>query len=232
MLGRQIGLVLLAAAVAAETSSASIGLIPAPFDRPALRVDAAGNAEVSWFAGGARRAVVIPPAGKLFYGTLPGPDVSVAAPGVVIPYRKAIRRTADGRYWALQAWQTAFNGPIELRFARWQGAPTKITLGFKNRGRYVLLTGEATFHGRPVTGTYRTNAGTLIPLAAALDCFACPAAKGNRWFRFNGVRTAPNGTFGSGLKKAWMGARFRASIVGPNIGSTLAPDAAATLQAG
>lgn len=232
MLGRQIGVVFLVAAVCAETSPASIGLISAPFDRPALRVDAAGNAEVSWFTGGTRRAVLIPPTGELAPGTLPGPDVSVAAPGIVLPYRKAIRRTPDGRYWALQAWQTAFKGPIELRFARWQGAPTEITLAFKNRGRYVLLTGKATFHGRPVAGTYRTNGGALISLAAALDCFGCPAAKGNRWFRFNGVKTAPDGSFGSGLKQAWMGARFRASIVGPNIGSTLAPDAATTLRAG
>ena len=219
---------LVVALSAVPAAGASIGITTAPFTRPALRVDAQGNAEVSWTAGGARRTVLVPPTGRYQPGgVLSGPDVSRAATLPVLPYRVALRRTPDGRYWALQAWQTAFTGPIELRFSRWTGTPTKITLALVRKGRYDVLSGRATFKGRPVSGSYRTNAGTPIPLAAQLDCFACPLAGGRRWRRFNGVRTRPDGSFGSGLQKPWMGLRYRATIVGPNSGATLAPDAAA-----
>ena len=113
-----------------------------------------------------------------------------------------------------------------MRFSRWTGKPTEITLAREKKGRFYLLKGRATFQGRPVTGRYLTNGGASIPLAAQLDCFACPAAHGARWYRFNGVPTRADGTYGSGLKAAWMGIRYRATIVGPNAGATLAPDAA------
>jgi len=125
----------------------------------------------------------------------------------------------------------AWRGPPELRFSRWRGQPTSITLSLKKTGRSTVLAGRATFHGRPVSGSYRTNGGALISLAAQLDCFACPAAHGRTWFRFNGVKTRSGGTFGSGLKAVWMGTRFRATIVGPNSGTTLAPDAARIVTA-
>ena len=89
-----------------------------------------------------------------------------------------------------------------------------------------MLKGRATFQGRPVTGSYKTNSGVPIPLAAQLDCFGCPAAHGASWFRFNGVKTQADGTFGSGLQQTWTGKRYRATIVGPNLDTTLAPDAA------
>ena len=234
MLGRTLAVSVLGAALAAfcANASASIGIATGPFATTGLRVDANGDAEVSWVVHGTRDSVVIPPAGQLYHGTLPGPDVSRPTSSVVIPYHLALRRTPDGRLWALQAWQTSFSNQIELRFSRWIGAPTRITLAFKDRGPYRLLAGRATFHGRPVTGTYRTNSGTLVPLAVELDCFACPAAHGAHWDRFNGIKTAPDGSFSSGLQAAWQGARFRASISGPDIGWTLAPDAAATLRAG
>lgn len=225
-------LVLAAAGAVSGSAAASIGITFTPFANPALRVDARGNAEVSWTAGGSRRTVLVPPSGKyLPGGTLPGRDVSVGTSAVAIPYRKALRRTPDGRLWALQAWQTGFRGPLELRFSRWRGAPARITLELKDKGRGQILTGRATFRGRPISGTYATNAGTRIPLAAQLDCFACPAAGGRRWIRFNGVRTLANGMFGSGLQRGWTGSKYRATIVGPNLGSTLAPDAATVLPA-
>ena len=222
---------LAAALLLAPAAEASIGITFAPFSRAALRVDGQGNAEVSWSAGGTRHTVLVPPSGRyLPGGRLSGPDVSRVATGLVLPYRQALRRTPDGRNWALQAWQTGFTGPVELRLARWRGAPTEITLKLERRGRFDLLSGRATFQGRPVAGTYRTNAGTPIPLAAQLDCFACPAARGRGWHRFNGVRTGAGGNFGSGLRRDWVGRRYRATIVGPNIGGTLAPDAAATIS--
>jgi hypothetical protein len=226
---RVAALAALAAAAAGAlcgSAAASVGVAFAPFSSPALRVDAQGNAEVSWSTGGAHDSVLIPPTGQYFHGSLPGADVSRPTSAAVIPYRVALRRTPDGRFWALQAWQTSPKGPLELRFSRWTGKPTEITLALEPKGRYEVLTGRATFHGRPVTGSYLTNAGVPIALAAALDCFGCPAAGGSGWFRFNGVKTRGDGTFGSGLQAAWMGKRYRATIVGPNLGTTLAPDAA------
>jgi hypothetical protein len=225
--------VLAAAALGAGSAAASIGVTFAPFANPTLRVDGRGNAEVGWTVGGARRTVLVPPSGRYLPGaTLPGRDVSVPTSAVAIPYRKVLRRTPDGRMWALQAWQTGFRGPLELRFSRWRGQPTRIVLELKQDGRAQVLAGRATFQGRPVYGTYATNAGVRIALAAQLECFACPAARGNRWLRFNGVRTRQNGSFGSSLRREWTGARYRATIVGPNLGSTLAPDAATVLRAG
>ena len=73
---------------------------------PALRVDAAGNAEVSWSAGGRRQFVLVPPRGQVYPGRrLAGRDVSKAASGVALPFGRALRRTQDGRLWALQAWR-------------------------------------------------------------------------------------------------------------------------------
>jgi hypothetical protein len=226
-MSRSVSLALIAALMLPGSTTASIGVTFAPFSDSAVRVDARGNAEVSWTANGARHTVLVPPTGRyLPGGTLTGPDVSQATTAVTIPYRLALRRTSDGRYWALQGWQTGFDGPLELRFSRWRGAPTLVTLAEKTR----ILVGRATFHGRPVFGTYRTNAGTPIPLAAQLDCFACAIARGKGWHRFNGVRTRADGSFGSGIRRDWRGKRYRATIVGPNIGATLAPDGAAVLH--
>jgi hypothetical protein len=212
------------------SAAGSIGVAYAPFSRPALRVDAEGNAEVSWTPGSGRNSVVIPPRGLYYHGSLPGANVSRPARAVVVPHRVAVRRTPDGRLWALQAWQTSAKGRLELRFSRWTGRPTQVTLSLRPKGRYQILSGRATFHGRPVSGFYRTNSGVQIPLAAQLDCSGCAAANGSRWFRFNGVRTRPDGTFGSGLKQAWGGTRYRATIVGPNVGWRLAPDGARIIR--
>jgi hypothetical protein len=217
----------------AASATASIGIAYGPFARTTLRVDAAGNAEVAWTtAAGVSDSVVVPPTGQLYHGRLSGADVSRPFTGVVLPYRLAVRTTPDGRLWALQAWQTATKGPVELRLSRWKGAPTVVTLARKQKGSYLVLVGRALFHGRPVTGSYTTNGGATIPEAAQLDCFACPDAHGQHWYRFNGVRPQANGTFGSGLKSEWMGARYRVTIVGPNSGTTLAPDAAQILATG
>jgi hypothetical protein len=229
---RAFVLALAASAAFPGAAAASIGVTFAPFSKPSLRVDAHGKAEVSWSAGGRRRTVLVPPTGRyLPGGTLPGRDVSVATTAIAIPYRAALRRTPDGRLWALQAWQTGFRGPLELRFSRWRGRPTSIALELRPKGRFRILTGRATFHGRPVFGTYETNAGTRVSLAAQLDCFACPAAGSSSWYRFTGVKTRSDGSFGSGLRPAWVGTRYRATIAGPNLGTTLAPDAARVVRA-
>src|SRR5881296_1687451 len=100
MVARPTALLLLAALAVPASATGSIGITFAPFSQPALRVDARGNAEVSWTARGSRHTVLVPGTGRyLPGGTLSGPDVSQPASAVVIPSRQALRRTSDGRYW-------------------------------------------------------------------------------------------------------------------------------------
>ena len=219
-----------AALVAAAPAAASV-TIATDAERARLRVDAQGYAEVSWISRGERRYVLVPPRGRALPGArLPGRDVSVTTTAVRIPYRQALRRTPDGRYWALQAWQVGFRGPIELRFSRWRGAPTKVTLEVRERGPAEVLVGKATFHGRPVYGTSPTLEGDRISLAAAIDCFGCAAARGRHWFRVTAVKTRPDGRFGATIARAWSAPKYRVSVAGPNAGTTLAPDAAAVVR--
>jgi hypothetical protein len=92
-------------------------------------------------------------------------------------------------------------------------------------GGTELLRGRATFHGRAVAGFWRTLEGTRIRLAGVFECFACLGRPGWSWF--GGKRTQANGTFASTVPPPAKARRYRASIVGPNIGTTLAPDASA-----
>ena len=194
--------------------------------RPALRVDAAGNAEVSWTTAGVRRTLLIPPRGRVLPGgRLPGRDVSRATAAVTIPFRRVLRRTPDGRWWALQAWQPQRGGAVELRFSRWRGAPTKVELRARVKGATELLQGRATFGGRPVSGFSATPEGTQIRLAAALDCFVCYGVRG--WVRFTGVRTRADGSFAATVPLAGRARKYRAIVPGPNRGATYAPDGAA-----
>lgn len=111
-----------------------------------LRVDRAGNAEVSRTSAGRRRYLLVPPRGRFYPGRrLAGPDVSRAVATPQLPYQQALRRTPDGRLWALQAWR-------------------------------VGNSGVATFQGRPVTGFSPTKAGTPIRLVAFFDCLGCGAS--------------------------------------------------------
>jgi len=211
----------LAAPVAA---SASI-TVATNVQRPALRVDAKGNAEVSWSAGGRRQYLLVPPTGRFLPGgRLSGPDASRPTTAVSLPYRRVLRRTPDGRLWALQTWQVAFSKAVELRFSRWRGSPTQITLAAMPSGRTEVLQGRATFQGRAVTGTSPTNAGTPILLAGFFDCSGCGAPG---WIRWGAKRTAGNGTFAITVPLSRRGSQYRVSIAGPNLGATLAPDAAA-----
>ena len=146
-----------------------------------------------------------------------------------IAYQRVVRQTPDGRYWGLQSWRLVRSGATELRFSRWRGAPTELELNATPVGRSALLTGRATFHGRGVTGSWKTLEGDPVPHAAVLDCFACMGKRGWSWF--NSVRTRSGGKFGANVPLRAVARRYRASIVGPNIGTTLAPDAGAVAAA-
>ncbi len=226
-----MGRVLLATAatwLAAPAVAAGSITVATNVQGPALRVDARGNAEVSWTSGGSRQYLLVPATGRVLPGgRLAGTDVSRPAAQPSLPYRRVLRRTPDGRLWALQTWQVAFSKDVELRFSRWRGAPTQITLTAAPSGQTEVLRGRATFGGRPVTGTSPTNAGTPILHSAFLDCLGCGAPG---WIRWGAKRTAADGTFAITVPPARRGTRYRVSITGPNRGSTLAPDAAAVTR--
>jgi hypothetical protein len=136
-----------------------------------------------------------------------------------------VRRTPDGRLWALQAWQVV-PGPVELQLVHWQGAPTQLTLA--SGGTH--LTGNLTYYGAPVTGTTFTLEGNHPRIYVYLDCFACGGKAG--WTRMIGVAPKADGSFSVLLRPDWTGSRYRATVLGPNLGSTLAPDAQAFANKG
>jgi hypothetical protein len=193
-----------------------------------LRVDAAGNAEVRWTAAdGSQRSLLVSRDGGLRYGALSGSDVSHAAAGVLIPWAVAVREAPDGRYYALQAWRRLVDGPVELRFSRWEGEPTKLTLktvcckwGHEN------VVGNASFHGRPIYGFKATRRGNpLDPYGrnVYLDSY-----RSGKWERMMGILTnRPTGSFSLWIRPEWAGGEYRGTIPGPNWGWTLGPDALA-----
>ena len=189
--------------------------------RPALRVDAKGNAEVSWASGGGRRTLLVPARGRVLPGgRLSGVDVSRAVADPVIPFRRVLR-IAGGRYYALQSWRVLPGGPVELRFSRWRGSPTRATLVAESASLGVTLTGSATFAGRPVPTTSRTPEGKVLRQYVYLDVL-----RGGTWRRIGGVRLRTDGSYRRLVARAAAGARYRAAVPGPNIGVTYAPDAA------
>jgi hypothetical protein len=214
-----LGSIVLLACAATASASITLGTNP---QRPALRVDSVGNAEVSWTAGGIRRYVLVPPRGRVYPGRrLSGRDVSRSSSAVAIPFRRVLRRTPDGRLWALQTWRVRPGGPVELRFSRWRGAPTSVTIATKPQFEGDLVTGRATFAGRPVPLYSPTPEGKRIRSYAYLD-----RAVVSGWSRIAGVATRADGTFRRYVPPQLLGIQYRAVLPGPNIGATLAPDAA------
>jgi hypothetical protein len=206
----------------AEPARASIS-IAKNVVRPALRVDARGNAEVSWSSGGTRRTLLIPATGLyLPGGRISSKDVSrpTTVPG--LPFAKVTRRGPDGKLYVLQTWRVEPNGPVELHFSRWKGAPTTVALTAEPASATERLVGRARFQGKPVAGYSRTNSGIRYRIFAFLDCDACP---GPAWRRIGGVAPRADGTFRLLVKSKDVGRRYRVTIAGPNLGSTLAPDA-------
>jgi hypothetical protein len=219
---KTIALFLLALALPV-TAAASLA-VATNAGRPGLRIDARGNAEVSWTASGAKRTLLVPPTGRAEPGrALASPDVSRPA-AASIPFARAVRQTPDGRLWALQAWQVVPGGPVELRFARWRGAPTRITLSL---GGGSTLAGRASFGGRPVAGYARSFEGKRLRIYVYVDAFV-----GGRWKRIGGVAPRADGTFRRVVPAAFASAtRFRATVQGPTAGATIAPDASAVVAA-
>jgi hypothetical protein len=189
--------------------------------RPALRVDARGNAEVSWRADGVRMTLLVPPTGRVLPGgRLSDPDVSRRLGRGVVPMARVVRRTPDGYLWALQEWPRTPQEPPVLRLARWKGAPTKLTLAVSGD----QLVGRATFGGRPVTGFTTTPTGRRLRINVYLDCAGCRGAR-DGWKRMLGVAPRRDGTYRATIRPEWTGTRYRATVAGPNRGAVRAPDA-------
>jgi hypothetical protein len=232
--GRVVCLVALGVAASFLLSSSAFASIKVSADArgPALRVDTAGNAEVTWTTtSGARESVVISKDGLFRYGAaLPGADVSHPITSVSIPWEVTVRQTADGSLYALQSWQRLATGPVELRFSRWKGEPTTLTLhtvcckwGHEN------VEGAASFHGKGIFGFHSTHQGDpLDPFGrnVYLDSY-----RAGHWDRMMGILThAPAGSFSLWIRPEWLGSQYRGTISGPNWGWTLGPDAEATAR--
>jgi len=156
----------IAGAALVSAASASVEVAVDAHDAT-LRVDAAGDAQVSWISsGGRRRTLVVARDGSLHFGeALAGSDVSHPTEAVNLPWAAAIRQTPDGTFYALQAWQRLDSGPTELRFSRWQGAP---------------VVGKASFHGKPIYGyAQRLRAHRSTPTAETSTSTPSKAATGS-----------------------------------------------------
>jgi hypothetical protein len=211
--------------VAGGLARASI-FVGADASQVQLRVDARGDAEVTFVSKGSRDTVIVPPHGQLYHGgALAGPDVSRRVATPKLPLALTVRRTPDGRLWALQAWQVQPGGQVELHLARWKGAPTRLTLA--TDGTHV--TGTASFQGKPATGFTFTLEGKRPRIYVDLDCFACGGKPG--WTRMTPVAPKADGSFSVFLRPEWVGKRYRATVSGPNIGTTFAPDAQIVISA-
>jgi hypothetical protein len=219
-------LLLAAGLVVAPAAHASIWIVN-DAKRPQLAVDARGFAQVTWVDRGVKQTVIVPPKGQLTHGGgLSGPDVSRPAPGARLPLAVIVRRGPGGVLFALQQWQVQPNGPVELHLARWTGASPKLQLSLEGQ----RLTGSAAFQGRPLSGFTSTQEGKRVRIYVQLDCFGCPGAA-HAWTRMLGVAPKADGSFAVLLRSSWLGSRYRATVSGPNLGSTYAPDARVEIAA-
>jgi hypothetical protein len=84
------------------------------------------------------------------------------------------------------------------------------------------------FGGKPVSGHSTTLAGLRPKIYVYLDCFGCGGQAG--WSFMLGVAPRADGTFSVLLRASWKGSRYRATVAGPNVGTTYAPDAQTTIS--
>src|ERR671930_130165 len=219
--------VILAALVVPGRAAASI-MVASWARTPTLKVMAGGAAEVDWTSGGRRHSVVIYRNGARRYGAhLKGRDVSFPTTAVSVPLALAVRQTPNGSFWALQAWRRLRTGPLELRFSRWQGVATTLTLqAVCCKWRSENVVGQATFHGRPFCGGHATSTG--VPLDRFGRNVYLDTLRGGAWRRMMGILTHRNtGRFSLWIRPNWLGTAYRGTIIGPNWGWTLGPDAQA-----
>ena len=213
--------IVLVAAVSSAQASVWVG---ESARKPTLRIDSKGTAEVRFTSGGRADTVIVPARGQLYHGgSLSGPDVSRRVSAPTLPNAVVVKRTPDGRLWALQQLRVKPGAPLDLHLARWRGSPTAIALAVNGE----QLEGRATFNGRGVSGVTKTLEGKRTRVYVYLDYFA-----GGTWRRMLGVAPKADGSFSMFLRPAWQQAsRYRATMPGPNVGPHLAPDAEEMISA-
>ena len=89
-----------------------------------------------------------------------------------------------------------------------------------------LVSGRATFGGRAVPLFSPTPEGRRLRSYAYVD-----GGSASGWSRISGVATAVNGSFRLLVPSGKRADRYRLVLPGPNVGATLAPDAAAVVPA-
>lgn len=223
-----VGVVVLASALfaLAQGAGASI-MIGANASAVSLRVGDGGSAEVSFTQGGSRRTVVVRPDGSVQWGQrLPGGDASQPA-AVDLPLDAIVRQGPDGALYAVQSWRRLKTGPIELRFSRWRGEPTRLTLDANCcKWHSERIAGHASFQGKAIFGYSSTPQG--VPLDDLGRNVYLDSLRGRGWQRMMGILThRPTGFYRLWIRPYWRGSAYRGTIIGPNWGWTLAPDARA-----
>jgi hypothetical protein len=184
-----------------------------------LQVDAKGDALITWKQGGNEQSIYVPASGELSHGgALSGPDVSKPVGGALVPGALSIRRTPGGVLYALQELSIGGQPPM-LDLSRWRGAPTTLTLTLSGDH----LQGRLSFHDEPLSGHSFTLGGLRPRIYVFLDCFDCGGKHG--WSEMLGVAPRADGQFSVLLRPNWRGSGYRASVTGPNFGTTYAPDA-------
>jgi hypothetical protein len=151
------------AALAAVPAAAGAITLAGGVAAPTLRVDAAGTAEVSWTSHGQPQTVVLLPTGaRTTERRLDRPDVSQPVRGTHVPFQRVLRSTPGGWYYALQARRV--DGRLQLRFARWHGVPTEVSLTATIEPRGIRLTVQATLDGKPFPAVTAARMSAQIEL--------------------------------------------------------------------
>ncbi|HEY7197258.1 MAG TPA: hypothetical protein VH306_08725 [Gaiellaceae bacterium] len=192
-----------------------------------LKVTSAGYAEVIYVTNGGKwRHVLIRPNGSLrFGGHTNRKNVAYRTTGVKLPLRAQVYRTPNGTFYALQRWRRLVGRPVELRFSRWQGAPTRLnlrTVCCKWSSERVM--GNVTYHGKGVWGTNNTPTGA--PKDGKGRNVYLDSRRNGHWKRMMGILTHPKtGWYRLWIRPYWRGGMYRGAVIGPNWGRTFAPDA-------
>ena len=199
-----------------------------------LRADAKGRALVTWREGGTQRRAVIASDRAVYRGGTIGKAVGVVVTPT-IPFAVVQIALPSGTQVALQKFQRLGNygslGPVELRYSRWRGEPTRLSLTgeWTSDGRRMRICGTATYHGQPFYGLKHTITGN--PLDAYGRNVYIDALRSSGWYRIFGVLTRPRGFAMMVSKPEMVGTAYRAAVPGPNLAGDLAPDATAETPA-
>jgi hypothetical protein len=217
------------AGLAPAAASASL-LLARTTSAETLRVDARGRALVTWREGATKRRAVIASDRAVYQGGSIGKAAGIAVTPT-IPLAVVQIALPNGTQVALQKLQRLGNhgslGPVELRYSRWRGEATRLSLTgeWTADGRRMRICGTATYHGTPFYGLKHTIKGN--PLDAYGRNVYIDTLRSSGWYRIFGVLTRPRGFALMVSKPEWIGTAYRAVVPGPNLAGDLAPDATA-----